>query len=84
MPYKFKIYIDSERAREHYEDGMVWEVEMKEEPTIDEVVSSYIEYITSIESEDDLELIGLKWIVAEAIANWSEFSVKLDLQNSSV
>lgn len=59
MPYKFKVYLDTERAHQHFSDGLIGLLETEEEPTVQDLISDYVEYVESLD-KDDLDNLALQ------------------------
>ena len=86
MKYAFKLIIDSDKAREYWEDGIVLESEItapsNKPPKPEEVVQESLDHVFNLDGNTKENII-VKEVFTDAIRNGNEFKVKFDLHNSS-
>ncbi len=86
MKYSFRLVIDSELAREHWDDGCVLEMELersgKNPPKPEDVVEESLSFVNNLDDSCE-EHKMLKKVFDGALKDGSEFRVKFDIEKSS-
>lgn len=86
MKYHFKLFVDSDLAKELWDEGMVLESEFEQSektpPKATEVVEDAVNYVFQLDDNSE-EHRMLRKVFEDALQNGHSFNVKIDLDKSS-